>query len=131
MKSQVFVKQACSEVLAMAMHLCETHNVANKELVHEVINNVFTSTSNMGIWFQFLNPFGNMNSTVVTDSLYPFKPTWRNFNGLQEKSWTTKRHLKALDYYLTMANKHLLLVGLTSLNTYTNFSSSNTLFVQN
>ena len=106
-----FAKQACYEILAMVAHLCESYEITNPEIVNTIISEMFSSSNNNGVWFQFLNPFGNVNSTVTTDSLYPFKPVWRNYNGLREKTWITKRHLKALEYYLDVANKQLFLVG--------------------
>ena len=114
LRTAPFAKQACYEILAMAAHLCESYEITNPEIVNTIIYEMFSSSNNNGVWFQFLNPFGNVNSTITTDSLYPFKPVWRNYNGLREKTWITKRHLKALEYYLDVANKQLFLVGFTS-----------------
>ncbi len=105
-------RQACFEMLAMALHLCETYDVRDSRTLDCIVRGIFLMSNNdHSVWFHFLNPFGNVHSVVTTDSLYPFEPAWKSYQQLREKTWITHRHLKALTYYLNAANKYLFLVS--------------------
>ena len=89
---------ARKEALALAAHVCEKYSIDNQDLVQTIMKEYYILSGNLNDWFDFLNPFGNIER-VSDSSLYPYKS--ESHRGLRQ--WITGHHLSALAYFLTAA----------------------------
>lgn len=100
LKEKGEVKEARMEVLKMALHMCQVYKLKNTKLIQQLIIELFTISGTMVDWFEFLNPFGNLNR-LRHSSLYPYPHERRGLI----RHWTTKKHLQALEYFLQHGNQ--------------------------